>query len=129
MLTKEYQEKYFGLHNAYNCETSEWSNKMRSEHKSVMSGTADMTFPDISPEKATRVWEIMQTNAFHNGVFLKISLFNHSCDANTEHFWNFATKTRDMRALRGIKIGEEITLNYRQFWMMPREDRQTTLKE
>ena len=34
-----------------------------------------------------------------------------------------------MRALRDIKIGEEITVNYRQFWMMPREDRQTELKE
>ena len=59
MLTKEDKEKYLGLYNAYNCDTSEWSTKMRSVHKSVMSGTADMTFPDISQEKATRVWEIM----------------------------------------------------------------------
>ena len=129
MLTKEDQEKYLGLYNAYDCDTSEWSTEMRSVHNSVMSGTADMTFPNISQEKATRVWEIMCTNAFHNGVYLKMSRFNHSCHSNTEHFWNIATKTRDMRALRDIKISEEITVNYRHFWMMPWEDRRTELKE
>ena len=34
---------------------------------------------DIDVETAAQVFEIYKTNTFPNGVFLKISRFNHSC--------------------------------------------------
>ena len=42
---------------------------------------------DIDVETAAQVFEIYKTNTFPNGVFLKISRFNHSCVANAEYVY------------------------------------------
>ena len=70
---------------------------------------------------------IKDTNGFHNGVCLKMSRFNHSCRPNAQYFWNVDTNTRDVRALRKIKQGEEITLSYNS--TLSREERRTYLKD
>ena len=69
-------------------------------------------FLEISSEEALKVMTIMDTNGFHNGVCLKMSRFNHSCQPNAQYFWNEDTNTRDVRALRDINQGEEITFSY-----------------
>ena len=35
-----------------------------------------------------RVFKIYSNNVFGNGVFLKMSRFNHACKPNAEAFWN-----------------------------------------
>ena len=72
----------------------------------------NMDLVDISMEEAIAVCQRVNTNAFDNGVCLNISRFNHSCLANAEHFWNDDLETRDVRAIKNIKEGEEIFLNY-----------------
>jgi hypothetical protein len=117
----EDQEKYMLLYNAYYGENtndqwiSQWSNE---------------TTMDISKDQASKVWNIYCTNSFHNGVCLKMSRFNHSCCSNAQYFWNVDTHTRDIRAMRKIKQGEEITVNYQEVnWAATKEERQTLLKK
>ena len=49
---------------------------------------------------AQKVIQIIDTNGFHNGVFLESSRFNHSCVSNAEQFWNEDVNRRDVRAIR-----------------------------
>ena len=49
---------------------------------------------------AQKVIQIIDTNGFHNGVFLESSRFNHSCVSNAEQFWNEDVNARDVRAIR-----------------------------
>ena len=72
----------------------------------------NMDLSDISMEEAIAVCQIVNTNAFDNGVCLNISRFKHSCLANAEYVWNDDLETRDVRAIKNIKEGEEICLNY-----------------
>jgi len=73
-----------------------------------------------------QVCSIFTTNTFNNGVFLKMSRFNHSCWPNAECFWNNETKTRDIVALDDIGENEEICHNYLQRCCLLK-DRQETL--
>jgi len=47
-----------------------------------------------------------------NGLFLKISRFNHSCDPTGEFRWNKARGRQEIRAVRDIKAGTELTISY-----------------
>jgi len=67
---------------------------------------------DINLETAVQVLQIYSTNAFDNGVFLKMSRFNHSCVANAEYFWNDKDNVREIRSISTIAKGEEITISY-----------------
>ena len=67
---------------------------------------------DIDVETAVEVYHIFETNAFHNGLFLKMSRFNHSCVSNAEHFWNDKENVREIRSISNIAEGEEIMVNY-----------------
>jgi hypothetical protein len=59
-----------------------------------------------------------------------MSRFNHSCCSNAHFFWNVDTHTRDIRAMRLIKQGEEITVNYQEsMWAATRKERQTQLEK
>ena len=123
-MSQEDQEEYMKLHNCYDGEN--WSHGMATDYRSVMHATGQMTFPNISKEKAFKVWGIYKTNGFGKGVSLKFSRFNHSCRPNAEWFWNEDTNTQDVRAVRRIKEGEEITVRYTILWS--REERLTELK-
>ena len=118
------------LHNIFQADRTKWSNKMRTDFQDVMGATGQMTFPAISVEKAVKVWTIFRTNAFHNGVCLDMSRFNHSCHPNAQHFWNDDAKTRDLRALRGIEDGEELTVSYSNgLDLISRKERRARMKE
>ena len=109
-MSREDQESYMKLHNNY--DSKSWSAGMMLDYSFVMQATGQMTFPNISKDKAFKVWAIYKTNAFDNGVCLKMSRFNHSCRPNAQWFWNDDTSSQDLRALRKIRQGEEITLSY-----------------
>ena len=47
-----------------------------------------------------------------NGLFLRISRFNHSCVPVAEFVWNEEKKLQEIRAIRNIKRGTEITICY-----------------
>lgn len=47
-----------------------------------------------------------------NGLFLKISRFNHSCVPYAEFMWNEEKRKQEIRAIRDIPEGEEITICY-----------------
>ena len=53
---------------------------------------------------ALKVIQITETNRFHNGVYLEMSRFNHSCVSNAEYFWNEDRNTRDVRAIKYVHI-------------------------
>ena len=129
-MSREDQEEYMKLCNKYDEDITKWSERMRLEHQSVVQAANNMTLEGISKEKATKVWAIFDTNHFPNGVCLKMSRFNHSCRPNAQRFWNEDTDTRDLRALRKIKQGEEITLSYSvNLGIESRERRRSELKE
>merc|ERR1719234_3024648 len=103
---------------------------MKDDFESIMRVSEEFTkFENISKQNAFEVWGIFETNTFHNGVCLKMSRFNHSCRSNAQYFWNEDTNTRDIRALRKIKEGEEITVNYISALLGPRDERRKILKD
>ncbi len=46
------------------------------------------------------------------GVFLKACRINHSCDANSQNFWNENLNQLTIHASKDIRRGEEITISY-----------------
>ena len=102
---------------------------MREILNEAMSQTNGMVFPNISKEKAMKVWGIYKTNTFTHGVFLKMSRFNHSCHPNGEMTCHM-NYTQEVRALRNIKQGEEVTICYinDESSLWSREERQAELK-
>ena len=126
-LGKEGQENYLKLANKF--DTGDWSNQMTTYLKAFTSEWEDMAFRNITKKTAVRVWQIWETNSFHNGVCLQMSRFNHSCQPSAEYFWNEDTETRDLRAVRVIEEGEEITIDYRGWEVETTEERRKVLKE
>eukprot|EP00092_Neocalanus_flemingeri_P027959 GFUD01030354.1.p1 GENE.GFUD01030354.1~~GFUD01030354.1.p1 ORF type:complete len:379 (+),score=83.31 GFUD01030354.1:141-1139(+) len=82
------------------------------KHFNMFEKTLNVGLDNIPFETVKKVARIYKTNTFHNGVCLKTSRFNHSCRPNAECFWNRATSTRDIRAIKTIMKGEEITTVY-----------------
>ena len=124
-MSKKDQESYLDLHNKFDTEKDAWSSDMRQKY----SEWQNLVVPNISQAKAFKVIAILDTNGFHNGVCLKMSRFNHSCQPNAQYFWNEDSNTRDLRTLRKIDKGEEITVNYISSYLLGREERQTYLKD
>ena len=132
-MPEEYKKRYFQLHNMYfefgdDDVLKEWSEGMRQRALSLFQRTNNMTFPNITSKRAFEVWGIYTTNFFHNGVCIKMSRFNHSCRPNATYFWNVDTNTRDLRTLRNVKEGEEMTVSYINT-TETRDGRQSLLKD
>ena len=66
---------------------------------------------DIDVETAVEVSQIFNTNAFHNGLFLKMSRFNHSCVSNAEYLWNEKENVREIRSISNIAKGKGLLVN------------------
>ena len=71
----------------------------------------------IFPEKFKRAFSIYQNNSMGSGekdeLYLKYSLLNHSCDPNTiPKNENFNGKRMELRAIKEIKVGDEVTTCY-----------------
>ena len=104
--------QFMNLSNKYSVAKNLWTTNSLKYMAHVKDALNNLDLENINFEDAVKVCQVVNTNAFDNGVCLKISRFNHSCFANAEHFWNEDLKTRDVRAIKNIKEGEEICLNY-----------------
>ena len=74
-----------------------------------------------------KVLQICYSNGFRNGVFPKYSKFNHSCIPNTENVWNEETSSRELRAIKSIKAGDEIMFSYIGAFCQDRNERREEL--
>ena len=102
-MSRDDQERYTGLHNIFEVDSDNWSEGMKNEYRAAMLATNGMTFSEISVDRAFKAWGIFKTNTFSDGVYLKMSRVNHSCQPNAEIFKNQDTNnTTDLRALRTI---------------------------
>merc|ERR1712037_10482 len=110
-MSEEDQERYMELYNMYDEDSENWSDGIKEILNEALLATNGMVFSNISKENALKVWGIYKTNAFTNGVFVKMSRFNHSCHPNAAMSCR-VSNTQDVRALRKIKEGEEITICY-----------------
>ena len=106
-----------------------WSYEMKEEYKEALPKLALANFSEISMAGAFDVWGIYKTNTFTDGVYLQMSRVNHSCRPNAE-ISDSDSNTADLRALRKIKEGDEITICYidddKSQWT--REERRGDLK-
>lgn len=128
-MSAEDQEEFLKMHNNYEEDSDNWSDAMQNEYQKALPILAN--FSDISLARASEVWGIYKTNTFTDGVYLKMSRFNHSCRPNADIFGNQdANNSTDLRALRKIRQGEEITICYidenRSVWS--REERRAEMK-
>ena len=88
-----------------------------------LSGSAKLDVPlsypafEIIPEKFKRAFSIFKNNSIGSAsddkeedLYLKYSMLNHSCDPNT--IGVFEGKRLELRAIKEIDVGEEVTLSY-----------------
>ena len=87
-MDNDQKDKFFQLANCYDSPILSLTNYLKENQK------------PYSEEIAQKVIQIIDTNGFHNGAFLEMSRFNHSCSSNAEHFWNVDSNTRDARAIK-----------------------------
>ena len=92
------KDQFFELANAY--EHIERTNNYHNDNTKISLNYLK-EHPKPYPDRfALKVIQITETNRFHNGVFLEMSRFNHSCVSNAEYFWNEDRNTRDVRAIK-----------------------------
>jgi len=81
-------------------------------------------FPEIAPH---RIWQVNHfTVDGEDTVYETISRINHSCIPNCAHAFDQATQKGQIRALRDIAVGEEITITYCDL-LMPASQRKAHL--
>jgi hypothetical protein len=85
-LSKNYQRAFFSLINKYN-----------KDYPTILG---------IAKSNS------MAINCHTDGIFLQTAILEHSCRPNAFHAFNDATKRLTLHAVRDIKKGEEITINY-----------------
>ena len=111
-MGRDQQEEYLHLANKYEEEESLWSEhtrRMLAERQVEVEG---LHLDQEGQDLANKVWQIFETNSFPNGVFLKVARFNHSCRPNAEFRWDQRAGRREVRAVRGVRGGEEVTISY-----------------
>ena len=124
-MNKEDKDLFMKLSNKFSIDKNLWSSNS-IEYMDHINRTINLV--KIPSENTVEICQLVNTNTFDNGVCLNISRLNHSCLANAEHFWNEDTNTRDVRAIKKIKKGEEICLNYQAtISFLPRAVRQTNI--
>lgn len=87
-MTPGDQSEYLQLGDMFTVEEGPWPQAMLDIKKTIEEEVECLNLRDISKDTAVKILQIKETNSFHNGVFLRMSRFNHSCTANAEHFWS-----------------------------------------
>lgn len=130
-METEDQEKLLQLCNMYSIDENLWTDQMRKELQICITDAGDISSINVPKETAIKVWQIWLTNAYDNGIFFLLSRFNHSCQPNTEYFWNTEDEEwkQEVRAVRRIKKGEELTVCYRSFWPNNKTERQEVMRQ
>eukprot|EP00090_Calanus_glacialis_P037900 TRINITY_DN6583_c0_g1_i1.p1 TRINITY_DN6583_c0_g1~~TRINITY_DN6583_c0_g1_i1.p1 ORF type:complete len:354 (-),score=64.48 TRINITY_DN6583_c0_g1_i1:239-1300(-) len=98
------------------------------KHFNMLEKVLNVGLDKLPFDTVKKVARIYKTNTHHNGVCLKTSRFNHACRPNAECFWNRATATRDIRAIKTIMKGEEITNVYGSE-CLPKKERKNFLSK
>jgi len=122
--------EYMSLHDKYdNMEVlPSYSQLLMKQELLDMKSRISFIFGEET-EKVLKIYRIYESNCFDDGVSIKASRLNHSCNANTS-FVVLDNVPDQIRAISNIKQGEEITINYlsaSDFSMMNREFRQASL--
>jgi hypothetical protein len=92
----------------------------------------------LTPEQLLRAWAAFNTNSFmateHDGgdgfgclLFAEAPMFNHSCSSNAS-FRIIDGRNIEIKAMRDIAAGEEITVSYADS-LLPRAERRAFLQE
>jgi len=112
------REKYLKLYSRHT---------MEELHKKLDLSGKDPTISDL----ILKLYGIYETNKFKGGVGIQAARFNHSCTSNAEGNWNEDESTREIRAVKKIKKGEEITICYlsQDAYMKNYKVRQEIIKE
>jgi len=119
-LPKQSKEDYLSLSLIdYNAQDSTWLH---------LGEEVNIILPEWKGSQK-RVFKIYSNNAFGNGVFLKMSRFNHACKPNAEAFWNEETGITDLVAIRSIQPGDEITISYLGMHCQDRDERRSILEK
>ena len=88
------------------------------DKKDIYMSLSDCKSEDYEEKTEMGIW---RTNNFalgpshskcSNGVFPTIARFNHSCIPNAEFSWSEKRGRQEVRAIKSIEIGEEISLCY-----------------
>ena len=82
--------------------------KIPDEDKQAVLALNDPDPTGPEPEKMIRIY---QNNVFADGLFLTCARMNHSCKPAVQMSSDDEVET-EVRALRAIKTGEEITVSY-----------------
>ena len=125
----------FATEESYPFETVEYGKEVYAQ-SSTLSDADQKTFFELSgsaryddvfsdpifgsiPEKYKRAWSIFNNNQRgpcdkkKTHLYLKYSMINHSCDPNTlADSPDFDAKRMELRAIKEIKVGEEVTSSY-----------------
>lgn len=48
-----------------------------------------------------------------------VAVYNHSYRSNCEYFMNYKERTIEVKTIRDIRAGEELTINYNGDWNNP----------
>jgi len=99
-----------------------------SASKELPEKLADPNYAMV-PENLMRVVAIFVNNRIGNKIYLSMSLINHSCDENAN--WDKLTNDglkEELRAIKDIKMGEEITSTYLTNFQLLTENKQSRRK-
>ena len=102
---------------------------MEEKHMNVMSSISHIYGNDTEKvKKIHKIYNIYLSNGFENGISIKASRFNHSCQPNAK---SLSIKGQNqIGAISDIKQGEEITISYEKeydFGLRNREFRRENL--
>ena len=119
-MKKTDQEDYLKLHNNFDHIHSLPPQKYSILKTELEKRRLFLNSIEANKEKAEemiKIFNIYGSNAFLNGVYLKMSRLNHSCRPNAEISDFDVSKPLNIKAMSKIKAGEEICIYY-DFTMM-----------
>ena len=122
-MKKTDQEDYLKLHNNFDHIQSLPPQKylllkteLEMRRTGIFQNLSFLNSIEANKEKAeemVKIFNIYGSNAFLNGVYLKMSRLNHSCRPNAEICSDSdVSKPLNLRAMSKIEAGEEIFISY-----------------
>ena len=116
-MKKTDQEDYLKLHNNFDNIRSLPPQKYSLLKTELEMRRLALNFIEENKEKAeemVKIFNIYGSNAFLNGVYLKMSRLNHSCRPNAGISSDSdVSKPLNIRAMSKIEAGEEILISYK----------------
>ena len=102
------QIEYLKLYNKFDSEYAKNDAKQSSDLRMFKTDATEIASDPELAEKMLKIVCIYLTNQFEEGVRIKVSRLNHSCQPNAR----ILPENGEVRAISDIKSGEEITISY-----------------